>query len=119
MKLLTRRQKFFLLSLLVATLALGIVPPWKYANGQFIGFRPVFSPPPAAPDSIALSDVRPEHVPIQIVPQSLYRPSDTSLPTTDELRRPFIDVRRMLGVAALLFMLAMTGILVPPKHPVD
>lgn len=102
--MINKRQRLIIIATFVLFFVLGLFPPWKYADGQFLGFHPAFNPPPPRADSLSIEDIPVEHVPIQIVPQSLYNPSDASTPDADALRRPYIDIRKMLAVSALLFL---------------
>lgn len=117
MNIMNRQQRIIILSVLVLFLLLGLVPPWKYADGQFLGFRPAFNPPPLRDEPVSLEDVPAEHVPIQIVPQSLYNPNEASPLDQETLRKPFVDIRRMMSISTFLFLGGIVGVILTGKRP--
>lgn len=111
MKILNRSQVVVLLLMLLLTLLLGFSPPWRYSTGEFAGFHPLTSPPPALPDSSNVDNPVIEYLPIKIIPVSFYSVEKRSDVQEDALRQPFVDIRRMMGVGALLFILTIVALI--------
>ncbi len=104
MTLFNHRQRLTMGGIALLFVLLGLFPPWRYADGRFLGLHPAWSPPPAVPDSLPAPQPRREYLPIQIVPQSLYRDSGSKIPDEEMLRHPYVDVRRMLAGGTVLFL---------------
>jgi hypothetical protein len=104
MTVFNRRQRLTMGVIALLFLLLGLFPPWRLADGRFLGLHPAWSPPPAVPDSLPAPQPRHEYLPIQIVPQSLYRgPSNAPVDET-MLRRPYLAIRMMLAAGTFLFL---------------
>ncbi|MCB2212849.1 hypothetical protein KQI52_12125 [bacterium] len=95
--------------LLMAVLA--AFPPWKYVDGTFIGFAPVYDQPEPQPDSLYTGEVAPEHVEIKIVPSTLAPSEDRNTDMNDEQKKtPVVDVRKMLTVGTIIFLAAIVAV---------
>jgi len=103
-RIINKQQRLLLLATLLLFLLMGLFPPWKYADGRFLGFHPAWNPPAAIPDSLAAPTPQAEFLPIQIVPQSLYRSGESEAMTEARLRQPYLDIRRMLAISTALFL---------------
>ncbi|MBD3165872.1 hypothetical protein GF324_04700 [bacterium] len=102
--ILNTKQRLVVVLALVLLIPAGLFPPWRYLNGEFIGFRPVWNPPPAIRMEQDPGDPQHEYTPIMIVPQNVYQGERKTRFSEEELRRPFIDVRRLLSVGAVVFL---------------
>jgi len=102
-RLFNRRQRLSLIVALAAFILIGLFPPWRYLNGQFAGMHFVASPPPALPDS-ALGNPRPEYTEIKMIPLAMYNMDRRGDFSREELRRPYLDARRLLGLGAIVFL---------------
>lgn len=111
MRVLNRRQGITVLVALILFTTIAIVPPWRYLNGDFAGFAPVFSPPDPLPDSLISEQIAQEYVPIKFIPMGISEVEYKTQFSREEYARPFVDVRKMLAVGAVVFMLTI-GVLI-------
>lgn len=109
-KLLNPKQKLVLITVFVAYLALGFFPPWRYLDGRSAGFHPLTSPLKPLPTSIAPGEPTREYMPYQMVPNKMAASERKEQFTENERRKPFIDVRKMLSIATVLFFIAVAFI---------
>ena len=116
MKIFSRRQQMVLLAALVLFILIGIVPPWRYLDGTFAGFHPVFSPPAAISDTLA-GEPAPEYTEIHLIPMAMYNMERKSQFSEEELIRPYLDIRRMMGLGALVFLGAIGGVILLNRQP--
>lgn len=110
------RQKIILGLALLLFLLLGFFPPWRYLDGQFAGFHPITSPPPALADTSQLGQPAVEHVPIQMIPLSLRENQNTRQREGEALLQPIIDIRKMLALATTLFLITIILVLLFQKR---
>jgi hypothetical protein len=110
-QLLNNKQILVIASTLLIFIMLAVFPPWRYMDGSSAGFAPVFNPPADLPDSLVTGEIATEYVPIKIVPSTLSTPGDrkTDL-TTEDLATPFVDIRRMLTVGTVVFLIGVIGL---------
>ena len=118
MVLINRRQRLTLGVILILFILLGLFPPWRLADGRFLGLHPAWSPPPAVPDSLPAPVPRREYLPIQIVPQNLYRnPTADHKANEAMLRRPYLAYRLMLALGTVLFLGGISVVLLLRDRP--
>ncbi|MCB2200954.1 hypothetical protein KQI63_16230 [bacterium] len=110
MKIFSRRERIVLLTALVLFILIGVFPPWRYLDGSFAGFRPVFSPPPAQSDTLA-GEPAPEYTEIHLIPMAMYNMERKSQFSEEEMIRPYLDIRKMMGLGAFVFLGSIIAIL--------
>lgn len=111
MKIFSRRERGVLVVALVLFILIGVFPPWRYLDGGFAGFHPVFSPPPAQSDTLA-GQPAPEYTEIHLIPMAMYNMERKSQFSDEEMIRPYLDIRKMMGLGALVFLGSIVSIVV-------
>ena len=112
MRILNRRQRVVLLLAIALFAAIALLPPWRYLNGDFAGFAPVWSPPAPLADSLLTEEIAQEYVPIKIVPMGLSEVEYKTEFDHDEYARPFLDVRKMMAVGTIVLVLGLVALFV-------
>jgi len=109
------QRQVLILSLIVLILIV-LFPQWRYLDGSRGGFAPVFDPPPALPDSVTPGDPMREYMEIKIIPMAAYNIGAKTQFTDEQLRQPYIDIRRLMNLGGIVFVLAVAGLFLAGRN---
>ena len=91
---------------------IALLPPWRYLDGRYAGIGPIWAPPDPLPAEEVTDEVAMEYVPIKIIPMAMSEREYQTDFTEEERRLPFIDIRRMLTLGTIVFLLGVIGLIV-------